>query len=53
MQPVLCHQFDQAEADLNLWPGASRDEMKEEFTSSVKEDRAEFAARLGGVKPAQ
>ena len=36
-QEVLCHRYDQAMADLNLWPEASRDEMKEEFAASVKE----------------
>lgn len=52
-QEVLCHRYDQAMADLNLWPEASRDEMKEEFAASVKEYSPEFAARLGGMKPAK
>ena len=28
-QKVLCHQYDEAIADLNLWPADSRDEMKD------------------------
>ena len=50
MQRVLCHQYDQAEADLNLWPEDSRDEMKEAFAASVKEYSPEFAARVAGMK---
>lgn len=53
LQRVLCHQFDLAEADLNLWPESSREEMKEEFALSVKEFSPEFAARISGVKPAK
>jgi hypothetical protein len=49
-QEVLCHRYAEAMADLNLWPEASRDEMKEEFAASVKEYSPEFAARVAGVK---
>jgi hypothetical protein len=31
LQRVLCHQYDAAKADLNLWPEASRNEMKKNF----------------------
>ena len=51
LQRVLCHQYEQAEADLNLWPESTRDDMKEEFAVSVKEFSPEFAARLAGVNP--
>ena len=51
MQRVLCHQYDQAMEDLNLWPEASRDEMKDEFAVSIKEFSPEFAARVAGAKP--
>lgn len=50
LQRVLCHQYDQAMEDLNLWPEGSRDEMKDEFAASVKDFSPEFAARLAGVK---
>jgi hypothetical protein len=47
-QKVLCHQYDEAIADLNLWPADSRDEMKDNFAESVKESNPDFAARLSG-----
>lgn len=53
LQRVLCHQYDQAEADLNLWPESSRNEMMEEFARSVEELSPEFAARLAGVPPSK
>ena len=53
LQRVLCHQYEQAEADLNLWPEDTRDDMKEEFALSVKEFSPEFAARIAGVKPSK
>ena len=45
-QRVLCHQFDEAVADLNLWSEASRDEMKDNFAESMKDVSPEFAKRL-------
>jgi hypothetical protein len=53
MQRVLCHQYDQALEDLNLWPEDTRDDMKDEFALSVKQFSPEFAARLAGVKPSK
>lgn len=50
-QRVLCHQYDGALADLNLWPEDSRDEMKENFAESIKEYSPEFAARLTTAAP--
>jgi hypothetical protein len=52
-QRVLCHQFDEALADLNLWPETSRDEMKDNFAESIKELSPEFAKRLGGMPGAK
>lgn len=46
LQRVLCHQYDEAMADLDLWPEASRDRMKKDFAASVKDYSPEFAARL-------
>jgi len=45
-QRVFCHQFDEALADLNLWPEASRHEMERSFAESIKTYGPEFAARL-------
>jgi len=53
LQRVLCHQYDQALEDLNLWPESTREEMKENFAVSVKEYSPEFAARVAGVQPAK
>jgi hypothetical protein len=47
-QRVLCHQFDQALADLDLWPEASRDEMKDNFAESIESFSPKFAAQLEG-----
>jgi hypothetical protein len=47
-QRVLCHQFDEAVADLNLGPEASCDEMKDNFAESMKDVSPEFAKRLEG-----
>ncbi|HTS36693.1 MAG TPA: hypothetical protein VMH04_13545 [Candidatus Solibacter sp.] len=46
MQRVLCRQYDEALADLDLWPEGSRDQMKDEFAASVKEFSPEFVERL-------
>ena len=48
-QRVFCHQYDQALADLDLWPESSRDEMKDNFAESIKTYSPEFAARLAGA----
>ena len=45
-QRVLCHQYDEALADLNLWPESSRDAMKNNFAESIKSYSPQFAARL-------
>jgi hypothetical protein len=47
-QRAFCHQYDQALADLDLWPESSRDEMKDNFAESIKTYSPEFAARLAG-----
>jgi hypothetical protein len=47
-QRVLCHRYDEAIADLNLWPAASRDEMKDNFAESIKTYSPEFVLRLRG-----
>jgi hypothetical protein len=46
LQHVFCREFDQAEADLNLWPEATRRKVKAEFAESIKERYREFAERL-------
>jgi hypothetical protein len=45
-QSVLCLRYDEALADLNLWPEASRDEMKNQFAESVKDYNPEFVVWL-------
>lgn len=45
-QRVLCHQYDEALADLNLWPEDSRESLKNSFAQSVRAYSPEFAARL-------
>jgi len=47
-QEVLCHRYDDAMADLNLWPEGSREEMKQNFAESIRTYSPEFAARLAG-----
>ena len=46
LQHVFCRKFDEALADLNLWPEASRTKMKADFADSIREDYREFAAKL-------
>jgi len=53
LQRVLCHQYDEALADLNLWPEASRDEMKDNFAEAIKTYNPEFGARLVGKAEAK
>jgi hypothetical protein len=52
-QHVFCHQYDAAIADLELWPAASRSQMKSDFANSVKTDYPDFAARLTQPPPTQ
>jgi hypothetical protein len=49
-QRVFCHQFDEALADLNLWPEAGRAQMKKNFAESIRTYNPEFAARLAGTE---
>lgn len=49
-QRVLCKHFDEAMADLDLWPDDTRDEMKDNFVESVKDYSSEFATWV--AKPA-
>jgi len=46
LQHVFCRQFEEALSELNLWPDASRSDMKANFASSVQEEYPEFAAKL-------
>ena len=46
LQHAFCRQFDDAISDLNLWPEATRDDMKSDFAESIKNQCPEFAARL-------
>jgi hypothetical protein len=52
-QRVLCRQYDEALADLNLWPKGSRDETKDNFADSIKDVSPEFAKRLAGAPEAK
>ncbi|MGA1986693.1 MAG: hypothetical protein ABSG72_10525 [Candidatus Sulfotelmatobacter sp.] len=45
-QKVLCRRYDDALADLNLWPEDSRNDMKNNFAASITEYSPEFAAQL-------
>ena len=46
MQRVFCRQYDDAMADLNLWPEAGRADMKEQFADSIKDSDPHFAAKM-------
>ena len=48
LQHVFCHQFDQAMADLELWPEATKSKMKVDFANSIRTEYPDFAARLTG-----
>jgi len=48
-QHVLCRQFDDAVADLDLWPVVSRGKVKADFAAQIKNDFPEFAARLAST----
>ena len=50
-QHVLCRRFDDAIADLDLWPAASRLQMKADFARQIGNDFPEFAARLIQTAP--
>jgi len=52
-QHVFCHQYDAAIADLDLWPAATRAEVKSNFATQMKEDYPDFAARLTQPPPTQ
>jgi hypothetical protein len=46
LQNTFCRQFDEALADLNLWPEAGRTQIKADFADSIREDYPEFAEKL-------
>jgi hypothetical protein len=46
LQHVFCRQFDEALNDLNLWPEASRSDMKASFGATVREEYREFVEKL-------
>lgn len=46
LQHVFCRQFDEALNDLNLWPEASRSDMKASFGATVREEYPEFVEKL-------
>lgn len=48
LQHVFCRQFDQAAADLELWPDTTKAKMKADFARSIRLDFPDFAARLAG-----
>jgi hypothetical protein len=50
-QHVFCRQYDDAIADLELWPAATRAKMKADFAASIKDDYPDFAARLAEASP--
>lgn len=50
-QHVFCRQFDAALLDLDLWPTASRADIKAQLASGIKDDFPEFAARLIQSQP--
>jgi hypothetical protein len=45
-QHVLCRQFDEALADLDLWPAQSRSQMEGDFAEQIKNDFPDFAQLL-------
>ncbi len=47
LQHVFCRQYDEAIKDLDLWPEASRAEIKKRFADALGREYPEFAARLG------
>jgi hypothetical protein len=52
LQHLFCRQFDQAIADLDSWPEATKAKMKTDFANQFREQYPEFAARLTGqAKP--
>jgi len=53
LQHVYCRQYDDALADLNLWPADSRAKMKAEFVDRIKDDFPDFAAQLTLSEPNQ
>ena len=53
LQRVLCHQYDEAMADLKLWPEAGWDQMMHNFAESIKDVSPEFVKRLAGTTEAK
>lgn len=53
LQRVLCHQYEEAMADLNLWPEAGWDQMVHNFAESIKDVSPEFVMRLAGTTGAK
>lgn len=51
LQHVYCRQYDEALADLNLWPESTREKMKAEFAARIKDDFPDFAAQLTRSEP--
>jgi hypothetical protein len=52
-QHVFCHQYDDAIADLDLWPAATRAKEKADFAAQIQADYPDFAARLTQPPPTE
>lgn len=50
-QHVLCRDDNAALTDLDLWPAASRGQMKSDFARQIKDDFPDFAAKLTQSEP--
>jgi hypothetical protein len=50
VQHVFCKQFEDAKQDLNLWPEASRSDMKRKFAEWAHYEYPEFAQALPEAK---
>jgi len=46
LQHTFCRRFEEALADLNLWPEASLVKMMADFAGAIREDYPEIATRL-------
>lgn len=46
IQHMLCHEFDEALKDLNLWPAGKREIVMKCFAEGLAQDYPEFAAKL-------
>ncbi len=51
LQHVYCRQYDDALADLNLWPADTRAKMKAEFADRIKDDFPDLATQLTKSQP--